>query len=186
MCRGVPPPDPWGGSGLSARHALARNLAPMLAWAPLMFETLKPWLLLIVVVVGIVVAASWSVGRRWVESLAAREKGLARKMAWMAWVGRTARRWESTHRLLMAVCACLGVWTFTFFGEFHDHGVFGHVNFHSHDCYHYYFGSKYLKEWGYDGMYVATLGALEEIGRDEPRKAIRSEERRVGKECRSR
>jgi hypothetical protein len=85
------------------------------------------------------------------------------------------RRWEWGHRILMAVCACLGVWAFTLFGNFHDHGVWGHQNFHSHDCYHYYFGSKYLKEWGYDGMYVSTVAALEEIGREEPRKAIRFE-----------
>src|SRR5258708_4154238 len=127
-----------------------------------MFEVLKPWLLLIVVVLGSLVAASWSVGPRWAKTLAAKRP----------WINR---HWERGHRLMMAVCACLGVWTFTFFGEFHDHGVFGHVNFHSHDCYHYYFGSKYLKEWGYDGMYVATLGALEEIGREEPSKAIRFE-----------
>jgi hypothetical protein len=85
------------------------------------------------------------------------------------------RRWELSHRLLMAICACLGVWSFTLFGRFHDHGAFGHINFHSHDCYHYYFGSKYLKEWGYDGMYVTTVEALEEIGHEEPRKAIRFE-----------
>ena len=87
----------------------------------------------------------------------------------------TLRRWEWAHRVLMALCACLGVWAFTLFGNFHDHGVWGHQNFHSHDCYHYYFGSKYLKEWGYDGMYVTTVAALEEIGREEPRKAIRFE-----------
>src|SRR5580692_10011662 len=85
------------------------------------------------------------------------------------------RRWELSHRLLMAICACLGVWSFTLFGHFHDHGSFGHINFHSHDCYHYYFGSKYLKEWGYDGMYVTTVEALEEIGREQPRKAIQFE-----------
>jgi hypothetical protein len=127
-----------------------------------MFENLKPWLLLIVVVLGVLVATSWSFGRRWAQKQADKRR----------WV---TRRWEPAFRLLMAVCACLGVWTFTFFGELHDHGAFGHVNFHSHDCYHYYFGSKYLKEWGYDGMYVATLGALEEIGREEPRKSIRFE-----------
>src|SRR5579872_5095752 len=81
-------------------------------------------------------------------------------------------RWEWAHRILMAICACLGVWAFTLFGSFHDHGAWGHLNFHSHDCYHYYFGSKYLKEWGYDGMYVTTVAALEEIGQEEPRKAI--------------
>src|SRR3974390_1844715 len=122
-----------------------------------MLEAIKPQLLLIVVVVGILVAGSWSFGRRWAQRR------------------RVGRYWEPGHRALMAICACLGVWTFTFFGEFHDHGSFGHINFHSHDCFHYYFGSKYLKEWGYDGMYFATVAALEEIGRDDPHKAIRFE-----------
>jgi hypothetical protein len=72
----------------------------------------------------------------------------------------------------MGICAALGIWAFTLFGQMHDHGAFGHQNFHAHDCYHYYFGSKYLKEWGYDRMYLATVAALEEVGRDEPRKAI--------------
>ncbi|MDP9037045.1 MAG: hypothetical protein M3O50_19785 [Myxococcota bacterium] len=112
-----------------------------------MFEVLKPRLLLIIVGLGMTVAASWSFHRRR----------------------------ERAHRLLMAGCACLGVWAFTLFGAFHDHGALGHQNFHAHDFYHYYFGSKYLPEWGYDGMYFATVAALEEIGREEPRKAIRFE-----------
>ncbi|HLK41554.1 MAG TPA: glycosyltransferase family 87 protein [Polyangiaceae bacterium] len=123
-----------------------------------MLEAIKPHLLLTIVVAGMLVGLSWSFGPRW-----------AKPRGWLS------KHWERLHRLLMAVCACLGVWTFTFFGDFHDHGVYGHINFHSHDCYHYYFGSKYLKEWGYDGMYFATVAALEEIGRDEPRKAIRFE-----------
>jgi hypothetical protein len=84
-------------------------------------------------------------------------------------------RWERAHRAAMALCACLGVWAFTLFGQFHDHGQFGHQNFHAHDCYHYYFGSKYLKEWGYANMYLATVAALEEIGHDDPKKAIQFE-----------
>lgn len=112
-----------------------------------MLEVLKPRLLLMIVGLGMTVAASWSFHRRR----------------------------ERAHRLLMAVCACLGVWAFTLFGAFHDHGALGHQNFHAHDFYHYYFGSKYLPDWGYDGMYVATVAALEEIGREEPRKAIHFE-----------
>src|SRR5262249_35715773 len=81
-------------------------------------------------------------------------------------------RWS---RLLMAACACAGVWSFTLFGALHDHGKFGHQNFHAHDFYHYYLGGKYLREWGYGDMYVATVTVLEEIGREEPRKAIRFE-----------
>ena len=71
----------------------------------------------------------------------------------------------------MAVCAAFGIWAFTLFGALHDHGAHGHRIFHAHDCYHYYFGSKYLKEWGYDGMYL-PVAPLEEVGREEPRKAI--------------
>jgi hypothetical protein len=113
--------------------------------------------LYLVVLLGVLVAASWSFLRRWAQGR------------------RIARYWEAGHTVLMAVCACLGVWAYTSFGEFHDHGRFGHVNFHSHDFYHYYVGTKYLKEWGYDGMYLATVAALEETGRDDPRTAIRFE-----------
>jgi hypothetical protein len=112
-----------------------------------MIESHKSQLLLAIVTLGILVAASHSFHRN--------------------------RQWA--HRIAMAGCACLGIWAFTLFGQFHDHGVFGHQNFHAHDFYHYYFGGKYLKEWGYGNMYVATVAALEEIGRDEPRKAIRFE-----------
>jgi hypothetical protein len=121
-----------------------------------MLQFLKPWLLLIVVGLGMLVAASWSF----------RPLRVTRRLG---------ARFEVAHRLAMAVCACLGVWAFTLFGDLHDHGAFGHQNFHAHDCFHYYFGSKYLKEWGYDGMYLATIAALEEVGREEPRKAIQFE-----------
>jgi hypothetical protein len=107
-------------------------------------EAYKPHVLLVIVILGVLVGVSWSFHRR-------------RKLL---------------HRLLMTACACLGIWTFTLFGAVHDHGVFGHQNFHAHDFYHYYFGSKYLHEWGYGDMYLATVAALEEIGREEPRKAI--------------
>ncbi len=106
---------------------------------------LRPLLPLLIVGLGGIVATSWG----------------------------TFRRWERTHRALMAAFACLGLWAFTTFGEFHDHGSFGHHNFHAHDAYHYYFGSKYFKEFGYYDMYVATVAALEEIGREEPTKSIR-------------
>jgi hypothetical protein len=134
----------------------------------------KSWELLIVVVVGMLVATSWSWLPRW-----ASPKRIER-WSERRWLGRllsrdALRRLEWAHRGAMAICAGLGIWAFTLFGEMHDHGVFGHQNFHAHDCYHYYFGSKYLKEWGYDRMYLATVAALEEVGRDEPRKAIHFE-----------
>ncbi len=115
-----------------------------------MSEDTKVWVMLAIVAAGVLVAASWSrLGRR-----------------------AHSPRAEDIHRALMAVCAAFGVWAFTLFGALHDHGAHGHQLFHAHDCYHYYFGSKYLKEWGYDGMYFATVAALEEVGREEPRKAI--------------
>lgn len=95
-------------------------------------------------------------------------------MSWNhSWKGPKASRREWLYRGLMAICAGFGIWAFTLFGEMHNQGAFGRQDFHAHDCYHYYFGSKYLKEWGYDGMYFATVAVLEEIGREEPRKAIR-------------
>ncbi len=115
-----------------------------------MREDTKVWVMLAIVAAGVLVAASWS--------------HLARRAP--------SPRAEKLHRALMAVCAAFGIWAFTLFGALHDHGAHGHQIFHAHDCYHYYFGSKYLKEWGYDGMYFATVAALEEVGREEPRKAI--------------
>ncbi|MGH7271138.1 MAG: hypothetical protein ACREJ3_11970 [Polyangiaceae bacterium] len=109
-----------------------------------MLEALRPWFLPLIIALGTAVALSWSF----------------------------LRRFERSHRLLMAGCACLGVWSFTLFGQFHDQGKFGHQNFHSHDFYHYYFGAKYLRDWGYEDMYLATVAGLEEVGRDEPAKAI--------------
>ncbi len=130
--------------------------------------------LLLIVVLGMLVATSWSWLPRWAspERIARwSEKPL---------LGRflkkdPLRRLEWAHRGAMTLCAAAGIWAFTLFGQMHDHGAFGHQNFHAHDCYHYYFGSKYLKEWGYDRMYLATVTALEEVGRDEPRKSIRFE-----------
>jgi hypothetical protein len=139
-----------------------------------MVEFLKSWELLIVVVLGMLVALSWS----WLPQWATRtrlerwtSKGWRRRI-----LGAKPRRTlEWIHRGAMTICAGLGIWAFTLFGQMHDHGAFGHQNFHAHDCYHYYFGSKYLKEWGYDRMYLATVAALEEVGRDEPSKSIRFE-----------
>jgi hypothetical protein len=112
-----------------------------------MFEALRPWWTAGVVALGVIVGASWSL----------------------------RRRWEMAHTAAMAVCAVLGVWAFTQFGAMHDHGALGHRNWHPHDTYHYYFGTKYLKECGYLDMYVATVAALEELGREEPQNAIRFE-----------
>jgi hypothetical protein len=130
--------------------------------------------LLVIVVLGMLVATSWSWLPRWASPERLERWGRKR------WLGRLLagdplRRLEWAHRAVMTLCAGFGIWAFTLFGQMHDHGAFGHQNFHAHDCFHYYFGSKYLKEWGYDRMYLATVAALEEVGRDEPRKAIHFE-----------
>jgi hypothetical protein len=36
---------------------------------------------------------------------------------------------------------------------------------HRHDQYHYYFGAKYFRELGYDGLYKCTVVALDELGK---------------------
>jgi hypothetical protein len=128
--------------------------------------------LLGIVLLGMAVATSWSWLPRWASPY--RIEGWSEKKGWLArLLGKNPpRRLEWAHRAAMACCTCLGIWAFTLFGQMHDHGAFGHQNFHAHDCYHYYFGSKYLKEWGYDRMYLATVTALEEVGREEPRKTI--------------
>ncbi len=127
--------------------------------------------LLGIVLLGMIVATSWSWLPRWASPYRierwSEKKQLARLLG-----KNPPQRLEWAHRVAMACCTCLGIWAFTLFGQMHDHGTFGHQNFHAHDCYHYYFGSKYLKEWGYDRMYLATVTALEEVGKEEPRKAI--------------
>ena len=45
-------------------------------------------------------------------------------------------------------------------------GKVGYQKFwHRHDQYHYYFGAKYFRELGYDGLYKCTIVAQDEIGR---------------------
>ncbi len=110
--------------------------------------------LLVIVVLGMLVATSWSWLPRWASPERLERWGRKR------WLGRLLagdplRRLEWAHRAVMTLCAGFGIWAFTLFGQMHDHGAFGHQNFHAHDCFHYYFGSKYLKEWGYDRMHLA-------------------------------
>jgi hypothetical protein len=48
---------------------------------------------------------------------------------------------------------------------FHGFKV-GYAKFwHRHDQYHYYFGAKYFRELGYDGLYKCTIVAQDEIGK---------------------
>jgi hypothetical protein len=127
--------------------------------------------LLGIVALGMLVATSWSWLPRWASPARVERWDPTRRLVRL--LGKDPpRRLEWAHRAAMTLCAGLGIWAFTLFGQMHDHGAFGHQNFHAHDCYHYYFGSKYLKEWGYDRMYLATVTALEEVGKEEPRKTI--------------
>jgi hypothetical protein len=153
--------------------ALSWRWSPMIQFRKAIAELFKSdsGHLFLIVVAGMLVATSWS----WLPAWATPER--VERWSQRPWPLRLLarsplRRLEWLHRGAMAICAGFGIWAFTLFGQMHDHGAFGHQNFHAHDCYHYYFGSKYLKEWGYDRMYLATVTALEEVGRDEPRKAI--------------
>lgn len=112
-----------------------------------MLTTLYPWLknLIAVLAIGLSVGMSWS------------------------WYHKR----EHLHRALMVIAALIGFWAYTDFGAMHDHGNRGHQDFHAHDFSHYYLGSKYIKEWGYYGMYVTEVKALEEIGQEVPARSIK-------------
>ena len=58
---------------------------------------------------------------------------------------------------LFGLLALLSVLAFFNFGTFR-HGSF----IHTHEIYHFFFGSKYLSELRYDGLYVATIAASDE------------------------
>jgi hypothetical protein len=67
--------------------------------------------------------------------------------------------WAARHRQrLLAGLAALGALAYVNFGGFHTDGTPQHV----WDQYHYFVGSKYFAELGYDGLYVATLQARRE------------------------
>lgn len=63
---------------------------------------------------------------------------------------------ERTIHFLLAIVALFSVASHYHFGRFHRDGHF----LHYHDFYHYYIGSKYFPELGYDGLYAATHRAL--------------------------
>jgi hypothetical protein len=64
---------------------------------------------------------------------------------------------HATQAALLTV-ALWGAWAHTDFGFFHGN----RGNFHVHDFFHYYVGTKYLKELGYYGLYLGTTQALAE------------------------
>jgi hypothetical protein len=59
---------------------------------------------------------------------------------------------------LLGVMAVVAVLAYTNFGQFH-----GRVGIHHWEQFHYFLGSKYFPELGYDGLYVASLAAEREI-----------------------
>lgn len=77
-----------------------------------------------------------------VKILRKREAGLAAK----------------TKKFAYAALAAFGAFAWINFGFFHTDGT----PLHLWDQYHYFIGSKYYPELGYDGIYVATLAAREE------------------------
>jgi hypothetical protein len=78
------------------------------------------------------------------------------------WRGRlfafAKTRNERTIRAALAGVALLALCSYYDFGRFHGGGRFVHY----HDVYHYYMGSKYFPEVGYEGLYAATHRALVE------------------------
>jgi len=60
---------------------------------------------------------------------------------------------------LLAVMAVVALAAYTNFGQFHGAGMIHHW-----EQFHYFLGSKYFPEVGYDGIYVASLAAEREIG----------------------
>lgn len=69
--------------------------------------------------------------------------------------GGRRRRWLTASWTLLAVASVAGYFNF---GQFRSEG--GVVNPWEH--FHFFLGSKYLPEVGYDGLYVATLTAVNE------------------------
>ena len=68
--------------------------------------------------------------------------------------------------VLLGITSCLA---YPRFGQFRGH----HNPIHGHEQYHFYFGSKYLREVRYDGLYLATVQALTEQDGRPPRDEVR-------------
>jgi hypothetical protein len=66
-----------------------------------------------------------------------------------------AERWRRHARRALVALAALAVAAHFNFGAFHGGGLF----VHSWEQFHYFLGSKYFPELGYDGLYVASMGA---------------------------
>jgi hypothetical protein len=68
-----------------------------------------------------------------------------------------AERWKKFVGITLGVAAII-----VYFNGFR--GIYVKL-WHRHDQYHYYFGAKYFRELGYDGLYKCTVVAEDEIGK---------------------
>lgn len=91
---------------------------------------------------------------------------------WMAERDRLTNFSKNTFRFAFVVFVGLALSCYVRFGAFHNLGSSGSHNFHFHEIFHYYLGAKYYKEWGSYDFYNCVLIALEEIGNEEPQRAI--------------
>jgi hypothetical protein len=84
------------------------------------------------------------------------EAGLALIVA--SYFFERGERLERAFQTLFMVLATLSAFAYTNFGQFHYRA--GIV--HTHEQYHFFFGSKYLEELRYDALYDASIVALAE------------------------
>jgi len=68
--------------------------------------------------------------------------------------------------VLLGLASCLA---YPRFGQLRGHGN----AIHAHEQYHFFLGSKYLREIRYDGIYLATVAALDEDQGHAPRADVR-------------
>ncbi|MHC4844547.1 MAG: hypothetical protein ACYTCU_00145 [Planctomycetota bacterium] len=87
---------------------------------------------------------------------------LSQLVVWIATLATllvVARRSAKTFRFALAAIAVLAAVSYFDYGRFHGQGRFTH----DHEFYHHTVASKFSAEVGYDGFYVATLRALDEL-----------------------
>lgn len=83
-------------------------------------------------------------------------------VAWRAW--RPGRLEPGQAGTLLSLAAVVAVAAYVNFGGFHGAGLVHHW-----EQFHYFLGSKYFHELGYDGLYAASLAAESEITGAPPR-----------------
>jgi hypothetical protein len=136
--------------------ALLLLAGAVIANAPVFDREGWPWYLfqalIWLVTVAVLLLDAWS-RRRIGRAAAARPPYVSRRSA-VSFLLRP--RTERTIVLSLAVVALFAVASHYHFGRFHGEGRF----LHNHEFYHYYMGSKYFPELGYDGLYTVTHRAL--------------------------